>query len=383
MDPGLKSHFRIAIVAGEASGDLHGAAFIRAIRDLCPGTQLVGIGGEKMIQAGCEVLFEANRLAVVGLSEILPRLRDILRAFLKMRAYLRQSRPDLLVLIDFPEFNLLLARVAKRCGIPVFYYISPQVWAWREGRVRVIKRLVDMMAVILPFEEEFYRRHGIKVHYVGHPLLDLVQVHLCRETFFKILSFPVEKRLVSILPGSRIHEVRSLLPIFSEAYRQLRKDVPDLLALCVRAPGVPGELYAPALSAGIKVVEGYTYEAMAAAELALVASGTVTLEAAIVGVPMVIAYQLNPLTYFLARRLVKVPYIGLVNLVAGERLAPELIQDEATPERVAEEARAILLDQAKAERIRRRLSEIKASLGPGQAAYQAANLALNLVSRKR
>ena len=383
MDSGLKSHLRIAIVAGEASGDLHGAAFIRAIRDLCPGTQVVGIGGERMVQAGCEVFFHASRLAVVGLAEVFPRLRDIVWAFRKMRSYLKDSRPDLLVLIDFPEFNLLLARVAKKYGIPVFYYISPQVWAWRQGRVKTIARVVDLMAVVLPFEEEFYRRHGVRVHYVGHPLLDLVKVHLCRETFLKVVGLPPDCRLLALLPGSRLHEVERLLPAFVGAYERLRSEINGLQALCVRAPEVPMELYAPAFAAGVKVIDCYAYETMAAAEVALLASGTVTLEAAIVGVPMVIAYRLSPLTYFLARRLVKVPYIGLVNLVAGEKVAPELIQGEATAKRLAEEALQILLDEDRARRIRARLAEIKNSLGPGQAAYQAANLALNLASGRR
>ncbi len=366
------------MVAGEASGDIHGASFLRALRELHPGIHVAGVGGPRLRAAGLECLFPAESLSVVGFPNR-DQIKTILSAFRRLLNILKYQRPHLLILIDFPEFNLFLARFAKRYGVPVFYYISPQIWAWREGRVKLIKRVVDKMAVILPFEVEFYRRHGFEVEFVGHPLLDVVRPCLSRETFFNLSGLETSKPLIGLFPGSRPGEIHRHLPLFLEAFCLLKKRFHDLQGVVVRAEGLPEDLPFPASPLGLKVIKGYQYEVMQHAEAVLLASGTVTLEAAIVGVPMVVAYRLPKLSFCLAKFLVKVPYVSLVNLLAGEELVPELLQDKATPENLAKALEKYLVDKNKAQKLRQRLGEIKKSLGAPGAAWRAAELALTLL----
>ena len=368
------------IVAGETSGDLHGASFLRALRELAPGVQAIGVGGPRLRAAGLECLFPAEELAIMGLPSWRD-LRKVLSVFKRLVQALRDSPPHLLVLIDFPEFNLLLARFAKRYGIPVFYYISPQVWAWRRRRVRTIRRVVDCMAVILPFEEDFYREHGVRVHFVGHPLLDVVKPCLARETLDRLLGLEPQRPILGIFPGSRLPEVQRLLPAFVKAYSLLKEKLPEFQGVVVRAEGLPeGPFHLPAPD--LKVVSGYQYEIMRHAVAVLLASGTVALEAAIVGVPMVVAYKVSRLTYLLGRYLVRVPYISLVNLIAQRPLVPELIQEQATPENLAQALEPFLTDEAENRRLRRELQEIKRRLGSPGASWRVAELALNFAREK-
>ncbi len=378
MSPGLDKAIRFLIVAGEASGDIHGASFLRALRELQPGVHAFGIGGPRLRAAGLECIFPAESISVIGLPTR-DQIKNILSAFRRLLNILKNHPPHLLVLIDFPEFNLLLARFAKRYGVQVFYYISPQVWAWRQKRVKLIKRVVDKMAVILPFEVEFYKRQGFNVHFVGHPLLDIVRPSLSKETFFSLTGLDLNKPLIGIFPGSRPGEVKRHLPIFLETFSLLKARFPLIQGVLVRAETLPEDFQFPIKSPNLKVIKGYQYDVMQHAEAILVASGTVTLEAAIVGVPMVVAYRLPKLSFSLAKLLVKVPYVSLVNLLAGKGLVPELLQDKATPENLAKELGKYLSDKDAADKLRIQLQEIKKELGTPGAAWRAAELALSLI----
>jgi len=369
---------RVLLVAGEASGDLHGASFLRALRELVPGVHVLGIGGARLRAAGLECLFPAESLSIMGL----PSLQDIQKvwhAFQKLWKVLREDPPSLLVLIDFPDFNLLLARLAKRYGVPVFYYISPQVWAWRRGRIKTIKKVVDTMAVVLPFEVDFYARHGFRVHYVGHPLLDVVKPALARKTFCQVAGLDPERPMVGFFPGSRPREVATLLPLFEETFSILKARRPSLQGVFVQAEGIPKFSLKHQEA---KVVRGYQYEVMAQAEVVLLASGTVTLEAAIVGVPMVVTYKMGGLSFWLAKRLVKVPYVSLVNLVAGEPLVPELLQQEATALNLARELLRYLENPKLLRETKKKLAIVREKLGPPGAAWRAAELAARFLKRK-
>ncbi|OAG28672.1 hypothetical protein TH606_00810 [Thermodesulfatator autotrophicus] len=359
---------------------MHGASLVRALREILPGIHIQGIGGPKLRATGFECLYPAENLAIVGLPS-LQEAREVLRVFKRIKKILRESPPNLLILIDFPEFNLRLAKYAKRYQVPVFYFISPQVWAWRTYRVHLIKRVVDKMAVVFPFEVDFYARYGYKVHFVGHPLVDVVKPSLNRETLCRLLGLDSGRPIVGIFPGSRRREVITLLPLFLEAFNLVKKERPDVQGVIVRAEGLSDEFFLGA--SGLKVVKGYQYDVMAQSEVVLLASGTVTLEATIVGVPMVVAYKLNKLSYWLAKKLVKVPYASLTNLLAGKALVPEHLQNEATPENLAEALLKFLNDHHYNQQVRDKLAQIKASLGPGGAAWRAAELAASLIRERR
>jgi len=374
---------QVMIVAGEASGDLHGANLIRALRRQIPSVEVSGMGGSELAQAGVTILVDAAQLAVVGIIEVLSHLKEIRRAFRILTRHLTEARPDLLILVDYPDFNFLLARKAKRLGIPVLYYISPQIWAWRTGRVKKIKRLVDRMAVILPFEEEFYNRHGVKVDFVGHPLMDAVATSIPRETYLRRHKVDPGRKVVGLLPGSRKKEIRMMLPIFLEAARIIAKQHPQTTFLLACAPTLEEKDLA-ALGVDdsrldLRVVFDQRYEMMHACDAAMAASGTVTLELAILGVPMAVAYKVSPVTFFLGRRLIKVEHAALVNLVAGRRLVPELLQDDAEPEPLARVVTRFLEDQEEAARIREGLAEVRQRLGSPGASERAAHIAREMI----
>ena len=371
----------VMLVVGEASGDVHGAQLVQALTAREPGLKAYGVAGEMLRQTRFEVLLSVAGLTGMGLVELAGNARNLWRAYWLLRRTLRERKPDLLVLIDFPEFNLRLAKFAKGLGIPVLYYVSPQIWAWRRGRVRQIARLVDQMAVVFPFEVSFYEQYGVKVRFVGHPLLNAVRVVHGREVVLPKLGLDPAKPTVALLPGSRRREVEFHLPVMLEAAARLRSER-DVQFVCVRASTVDAEDVAGMLKNSpfkMPVVETDRYDALNAADLVWTASGTATLETALLLKPMVIVYRLSRLTYLLARLLVKVDHIGMVNLIADERIVPELVQDDLKPERIIEESRILLDNQSVRVRIVEKLTKLRERLGSPGAADRVAEMALAMM----
>jgi lipid-A-disaccharide synthase len=371
------------IVAGEASADLHGSNLVRAMKTLDPYMAFWGIGGRMMEKAGVKIRVPSSEMAVVGLTEVFSRWRTILKAYFQLKSILKHMGPNLLILIDYPEFNIPLARQAKRFNVPVLYYISPQVWAWRAGRTKKLACRVDRMAVILPFEEGFFRRKGLTVDYVGHPLLDAIPAGLNKRE--AMMRFDLEGRtpIIGLLPGSRKEEVIRLLPPMVKAAELLKTRYPSLTCVLPCASTIPPELIESILSQStlsIKVIEGDIYRVLSACDFALVKSGTATLETAIMGVPMVIVYHISPISYWAARMAVKVPFVGLVNLVAGEKVVPELIQNDMTPENLVRETVGILESRDRRENMVKKLREVRERLRQG-ASEKTAQIALEMMTR--
>ncbi|HEV8540686.1 MAG TPA: lipid-A-disaccharide synthase [Nitrospiraceae bacterium] len=365
---------RILIVTGEASGDLHGANLAAAIRGLRPDAQILGVGGSKMKAAGVDLLSGIERLDAMGLVG-LAQLRAALGTYRFLARFLREQSLDVVVFIDNPGLNLRLARVAKRAGQRVVYYIAPQIWAWHASRIKLISQVVDRMIVILPFEQELYRRAGITCDFVGHPLLDAVAPSYDRSELRKRFGLDVTARVIGLLPGSREKEVRVHLPLMLQAAGRLARMKPELQFAMAQAASIPKDLIEE-LSTGtgvtVKIVHDQASEVMAASDLLLVASGTATLQAAVIGTPMIIVYRTTWLTSTIARLVIQVPWIGLVNIVAGRTVAPELIQQEATPARLAEEATRLLRDQQADRDIRAALQAVREQLGEPGASKRAA-----------
>jgi lipid-A-disaccharide synthase len=391
---------RILVVAGEASGDLYGSLVMQAMAGSGRSVEFTGIGGPSMRSAGLRALGDAGVLGVTGFLEVLGSARAIWRAYREACGILASpaARPDLVLLIDYPDFNLRLAKKARRAGVPVLYFVSPQVWAWRKGRVRQIAGVIDRMLVILPFEEEIYRRAGVPVEFVGHPLLDLVRPGRTRDQALRPLGLDPKRPVLALLPGSRSNELRAHLPAMLGAARLLRDEFRDLQFLVPVAPTLDAEgikamiggFFASGAAAdrsgdgaGWALVHEHRYGAVAACDAAVVASGTATLETALLGVPMVIVYRVNALTYALARALSDVPHIGMPNLIAGERVAPELVQADCRPERIAQEIRRILTDPRAAETIRRGLAGVRSRLGRPGAIKRVAAVAWDMIGAGR
>jgi lipid-A-disaccharide synthase len=372
----------IVIVAGEASADLHGSSLVKAVGRLDPDVVFWGIGGEKMKQAGVKILMSSSEMAVVGLTEALFRVRTIAKASRALKSLFKDNRPDLLILIDYPDFNIHVARIAKRFQVPVLYYISPQVWAWRKGRVRKIARRVDRMAVILPFEEAFYRERGVDVAYVGHPLMDAIPPGSDAQHMESNRRLDRNRPTVALLPGSRKEEVKNLAPVMVRAAEILRERYDDIRFVLPLAPTIQSEYvqsFAASRTVDVEISTRGMYEVLRPCDVALVASGTATLETAIMEVPMVIAYKVSTLSYWVGRMVIKVPHIGLVNLVAGERVVPELIQDEVTPGRLAHEA-SIILDRGEVrENMIQKLRGVRECLGKGGASERTAEIAMEMI----
>jgi lipid-A-disaccharide synthase len=372
---------RVLLVAGEASGDLHGADLVRALRADVPDLEVFGVGGERLREAGMETVADVGEVATVGLKAT-GRLRALWQAYRALTRRLREDPPDLCVLIDFPEFNLRLAAVAKRAGVPVLYYIGPQVWAWRRGRVRKIARRVDRLAVVFPFEPALYAPRLPAVEFVGHPLLDRVRVTRGREETLRLHGLDPARRTVLLLPGSRLSEIDYLLPPLLDAVRLLGQyetlQFPLVLAHTLPAEEVRQRVRAAGLR--VTVVEGDNYNLIAAADLALVSSGTATLECALLERPMVIVYRLGPVSYGLGRLLVRgVSSIGMPNIVAGREVVPELLQRQVTGPRIAAAARALLEDPARYAATVEGLRDVRRRLGRGGAAGRAAAIAVEML----
>ena len=389
----------IMIVTGEASGDMHGARLVEAMQAMQPDLFFSGIGGKELTAAGVEMLFDASKLAVVGITEVISHLGDILAARRALIRRMQAEKPALLILIDYPDFNLLLAAKAKKMGIPVFYYISPQVWAWRSGRVKKIGRLTDRVAVILPFEKDFYAARGVAVDFVGHPLKDTVSKDkvLTKEDFLRThnLSIDPETRIIGLLPGSRTKEIRSLLPDFLAAARILvrREQGKKWLFLLPRASTVSEELLLESGLAAcredeedrldIHVLTDNRYDLMAACDAVVAASGTVTLELAILGVPTLTTYRLSPRTYQLGRLLIRhIRHFSLVNLIADQEIIPELLQDAVAPAAIAEHLQVMVNDAPYRKKLIQGLAEVTEKLGPPGCAQRAAELAFACMNQE-
>ena len=366
------------IVAGEASGDRHAAHLIEALRARSGSAwEVVGSGGGEMRAAGGETLVDIRELAIMGLPEIVRALPNFWRVFRQLRAAARERRPALVILVDWPEFNLRLAKALRRDGHRVIYYISPQVWAWRTYRIRSIRRNVERMRVILPFEKAFYESHGVEVDYVGHPLQGSLRVTEDRRAFCDRHKLDPDRPVLAFLPGSRHSELRSILPPLLETVASLHRQHPDWQTVLPLAPTV-GRGAIPPLP-GLRIVEGETTNAVAAADLAIVASGTATLETALLGTPLIIVYRASALNWRLFHPMIRVPYVGLPNLIAGREIAPELLQDELTVERLQAEIEGLLSSPARREAMRRDLAEVQAALGSGDASSRAARRILDLL----
>ena len=377
---------KIMIVTGEASGDLHGANLVRSLQSKEPDLQFCGMGGPELVACGVEILYDAAKVSVVGFFEVFSHLKDIWLAQRALRRRLATDPPDLLILIDLPDFNLILAKKAKKLGIPVYYYISPQLWAWRSGRVKTMKARVDKIGVILPFEEDFFHQRGVEAQYVGHPLLDTVETSATREQFCELHDISCDTRCIGLFPGSRKREVSSLLPIFLSAAETLQKNSPQKNVFFIPRASTIGDQEFDAAGLrryqqhlDIRIIEEDRYNMMAACDAVVTASGTVTLELAILEVPMIVVYKLAPLTYQLGKRLVKIDFFSLVNLIAGYAAVPELLQHEVTAEKIAAELAAITTLPARKRIMKQALKEVRDKLGERGASNKAATAALQML----
>ena len=377
-----KKNKTIMIIAGEASGDMHGANLVREMLKIDPALIFYGIGGNKLREEGVELFANASDMAVVGLTEVVSKLGSIFKIMSMMKSSMDERRPDLVILIDYPDFNIPLAKAAKKRGIKVFYYISPQVWAWRKGRIGQIKKTVDKMAVILPFEVDTYGQEGFAVNYVGHPLLDMVKLNYSKQESRKKFGLAENKITIGILPGSRLSEVRKLMPELLRAAEILKQKMPDMQFVLPLADTLEEKIVTKIISGfnvKVKIISGHTYDVISCADLALVASGTATLETALLGVPMIIVYKISLLSYFIGRLFVHVKNIGLVNIIAGKTIVPELIQGDASGQRIAGEALAILTNEERKQEMIKELMAIRARLGEAGAAIRAAKIACNMI----
>lgn len=368
---------KILVSAGEASGDLYAAGLVGRLRERFPEAEFFGCAGPRMRQEGVRAVMDAAELAVVGIVEVIAHIPRIYGLYRRLWRAAQRERPDLAILTDSPDFHLRLARRLKRLGIPVIYLVAPQVWAWRQGRLPLLRRAVDRLLCIFPFEEAFFRGHGIDAHYIGHPLARLVRPSLSREEFFARYGLDPSKPLVALLPGSRRGEALRHLPELLDAAGRIRQRLPAQFVLALPGSGFAGrkDFRERIARPAIQLVEGATWDVLAHSSVALAASGTVTVEAALLGTPMVTFYRVTSLTWWLGRPLVRVPYYSMVNLVAGRAVVPELIQNEMYGERLAAEALRLLEDGTARERMREELQIVaKALEGPEDPFAAAARL---------
>lgn len=381
---------KILVSAGEASGDRYAAELVERLRQRFPETEFFGCAGPEMRRAGVRAVVDAAELAVVGLVEVLAHIPRVYRQYRKLCRAARQERPELAILTDSPDFHLRLARRLKRLRIPIVYLVAPQVWAWRQGRIPAMRRTLDRLLCIFPFEEEFFRRHGIPAVYIGHPLSRMVRPSGSKQEFFRKHHLPTDRPLVALLPGSRLGEASRHLPDLLAAVDAIQRSQAVSVVLGLPANGflrsdVRGsQLFRERLSrSSIQVIEGETWDLLAHAELALAASGTVTIEAALLGTPMVTFYRVAGLSWALGRSLVRVPFFSMVNLVAGRAVVPELMQNEMKGERLAAEALRLLGDPAAREQMRRDLMDVAARLsGPQDPLDRAASIVEEVLAQR-
>ncbi|MBC2695626.1 MAG: lipid-A-disaccharide synthase [Desulfobacteraceae bacterium] len=382
----------IMIIAGEASGDLHGSKLVRSICNKNNKIHFSGIGGQSLRDAGVEILVDASELSVVGITEVFSKIPNLFKAITIVKKHLKSFKPDLVILIDFPDFNLKIAAVAKKLGIPVLYYICPQVWAWRQGRIKIIRKFVNHVAVILPFEEDFYRKHKVPVTFVGHPLLDVYTQNGCHrfnalETKEKVDNENHGMPVIGLMPGSRDKEVIKHLPVMLDAAQILQDRLKNIKFIISIAPSVEKK-HVEKILKNHKEISDYELategvkKVFEMCKMVVAASGTVTLESAIFGTPTVIIYKVSLLTYWIGRLMIKVKNVGLVNLIAEKNIAPELLQDNASPENIADFVFNMLNDTKELQKQRKKVVEIRNMLGGPGASERVAEIALNMMEKK-
>jgi len=365
---------RILIIAGETSGDTHGAALVESLQECNPELRITGIGGNKMRDAGMDLLYHVKEMSFMGFAEVLRHLPFIRHVMNELKSWVEQNQPDAVILIDYPGFNLRFAKRMKKLDLPVYYYISPQVWAWGKNRLKKMHKLVDRMFVIFPFEEDLYHQHGVETEFVGHPLVEEIREVRSKTEFFEEIGFNPEITTIGLLPGSRHQEIERHLVDMVEAVEILRKQYDAPLQFCLAvAPDRDPQEFDLASASGITLVQNRTYEVMQNCDIAVVSSGSATLELAYFGTPMVIIYRTSTLTWWLGNLLVDMPYIGLANIVAEKKVLPELLQNEASSTNIAVEVLKYLRDDSYRENVKSELQEVREKLGEPGAGHRVAS----------
>lgn len=381
--PELQASF-IVFSAGEASGDRHAAALFSELQKHIPHLRAVGMGGKAMQEAGIQLCYNSSHIGVIGLIEIAQHYCEIRSALRRMKQVVCDQKPDLLICVDYKEFNFRLAKAAKKCGVKVLFYVSPQVWAWRPDRVKEYGKAVDHMAVIFPFEVPFYEKHGIPVTYVGHPLAKRVKNITQREVILERLGIHGTGPIVGLLPGSRMNEMKRLFPIMIESAKQLASDQDNVEFFLFQSPSLPKSLFQTKQetphSLRLHPIHGLDYDALRLCDVVITASGTATLEVALAGVPMVIVYRLHPISYEIARYLVNIPWIGLPNILARKSIVREYIQYEAISSNIVSEVKKIIMDHDYRENMRRELGTIREIIGEKDGTVELAKLAIKLLT---
>jgi lipid-A-disaccharide synthase len=357
---------RVMIISGEVSGDQHGAKLVQQVKQLDPSIQFSGMGGENMRAAGVDIIIDSKNMAVVGAVEVLHHIKDIYHALKTIRKAIKQNPPDLIILIDYPGFNLRIAKTAKKAGVKVLYYISPQIWAWRQSRVKTVKKRVNKMLVIFPFEAEFYREKHVPVEFVGHPLAGEVHATMAKHQAIQKFEMTPYKPIIGILPGSRKGEIKRLLPTLLQAAELLKSRYANAAFILPLASSLSRQDIEPYLknsSITLNITQGEFYNSLQLCDAAIVTSGTATLETALMGVPMLIVYKAAASTYHILKRIIKIPYIGLCNIVAGRHIVKEFIQHDANAENIANEISEILDNDIYRMQMRYHLQDVKTKLG--------------------
>ncbi len=368
------------IIAGEASGDLHGSSLIKALKLKAAGYEFFGIGGNKMEKEGVELLFHMKDLAFMGFTEVIKHLPYIKKVRNKLEEELLKRKPDIVILIDYPGFNLRFAPFCRKSGVPVFYYISPQVWAWGSGRIKKISKVVSHMAVVFPFEELIYKHAGLPVTFVGHPLLEVIRSSVPEKEFLSSCSLSDKDCIIGLLPGSRKQEVTNLLPPMIDAVNLMKENIPEIKPVVGASEFLPVDLYKDLIrDDSVQILYDNTYNIMNYSDLLLVSSGTATLESAIFAKPMIIMYKVSFFSYILARLLVNIEYIGMANIIAGKKIVPELIQFDVLGSKIASEAKNLLKDTELYEKTVKNLSLVKENLGNPGASEKTAELVLKVI----
>ena len=377
---------RIFIIAGENSGDLHGSNLVKAIRKMDSSIEFKGLGGPQLASAGVTLMMNiVEDFAIIGFWEIVKNISKFKKLFKSVVDELKNGNYSGIILIDYPEFNLKVAREAKKLGIPIIYYVSPQIWAWRRGRRKEISNIVSKMLVVLPFEVKHYEGTGLDVEYVGHPLLDVIKLTMTKDVVCKKFDLDPNKLIIGLLPGSRKGEVERILPIMIATAELIKQKIPDVQFVLPRASTISQDLIQLHLqntSLNTKVVNEFRYNVRSILDFALVASGTATLESAFLKTPMVVIYKVSLLTWLIAKNLVTLPYIGLVNILAGDLIVPEFIQNDAKPTAIAKRVLKILNDPEELENIKFELAKVREKIGEPGASMNAARAVLEVINRQ-